>query len=118
MSQLAGLHADQQALSRQQIGASCKGACNAYASPAFLTDTSVAAADTNAGLQLAVLAAAVTLHADQRPMAKRINLGITLGLYSTELSNSRVLGLTTEEGLVGLTYAPAGVITGAGYPPE
>lgn len=118
MAQLAGLHADQQALSRQQIGAACKGACNAYASPAFLNDTMIAAADTNAGLQAAVLAAASTMHADQRPMAKRINLGITLGLYSTELSNSRVLGLTTEEGLVGLTHANPNTITGANYPPE
>lgn len=118
MAQLAGLHADQQALSRQQIGAACKGACNAYASPAFLNDTTIAAADTNAGLQAAVLAAAAGLHGDQRPMAKRINLGITLGLYSTELSNARILGLTTEEGLVGLTYSPANVVTGANYPPE
>jgi hypothetical protein len=118
MAELAGLHADAQALSKQQIGASCKGACNAYASPAFLNDTTVAAADTNAGLQSAVLVAAASLHADQRPMAKRINRGLTLGLYSTELSNARILGLTTEEGLVGLTYSDPLVITGANYPPE
>lgn len=118
MAELAGLHVDQIALSRQQIGASCKGACNAYASPAFLNDTTIAAADTNLGLRAAVLAAAATLHADQRPMAKRINLGITLGLYSTELSNARVLGLTTEEGLVGLTYSDPLIVTGANYPPE
>lgn len=118
MAALLTLHADQRALSEQQIGASCKGACAAYASPAFLTDTTIAAADTNAGLQLAVLAAASTMHADQRPMAKRINLGLKLGLYSTELSNSRVLGLTTEETLVGLTWSDNAVITGANFPPE
>lgn len=118
MAQLAGLHADQQALSRQQIGASCKGALAAYASNPFLTNTSIAAADTNAGLQLAVLAAAPTLHADARPMAKRINLGITLGLYSGELSDARILNTATGAALVGLTYSPSAVITGANYPPE
>ena len=118
MAVLAGLHADQIALSRQQIGAACKGACNAYASPAFLTDATIAAANTNAGLQTAVNTAAATMHADQRPMADRINLGITLGKYSTELSDARINGLTTEEELVGLTYSDPNVITGANYPPE
>lgn len=118
MSQLAGLHADQQQLSKQQIGAACKGALAAYASNPFLDNTTIAAADTNAGLQAAVLAAAPSLHADARPMAKRINLGITLGDYSGELSDSRINGLTTGAGLVGLTYAPSGVIQGANYPPE
>lgn len=118
MAQLAGLHADQIALSKQQIGASCKGALAAYASNPFLTNTTIAAADTNAGLQAAVLAAAPTLHADARPMAKRINLGITLGLYSGELSDARILGLTTGAGLVGLTYANPNTIPGSSYPPE
>ena len=118
MAVLQGLHMDQIQLSRQQIGASCKGACNAYASPAFLNDTTIAAADTNAGLQAAVLAAAAGLHGDQRPMAKRINLGITLGLYSGELSDARILGLTTGAGLVGLTYANPNTIPGANFPPE
>ena len=118
MAQLAGLHFDQQQLSEQQIGASCKGALVAYASNPFLTNTTIAAADTNAGLQTAVLAAAPTLHADARPMAKRINLGITLGLYSGELSNARILGLTTGAELVGLTYANPNTVPGANYPPE
>lgn len=96
----------------------CKGSLAAYASNPFLTNTTIAAADTNAGLQAAVLAAAPTLHADCRPMAKRINLGITLGLYSTELSDARILGLTTGAGLVGLTYANSSTIPGANYPPE
>lgn len=118
MAQLAGLHADAQALSRQQIGASCKGSLAAYAAPPFLTDTLIANADTNAGLQAAVLASAATMHADQRPMAKRINLGITLGLYSTELSDARINGLTTGAGLVGLTYQNPNIIPGSNYPPE
>lgn len=51
-------------------------------------------------------------------MAPRINLGIQLGSYSTELSDARVLGLTTGSGLVGLTYADPNTVPGAGYPPE
>ncbi len=118
MAALPTLHADQRQLSAQQIGGVCKGACAAYASNPFLNDTTIAAADTNAGLQAAVNTAAATLHADARPMADRINLGITLGLYSTELSDARILGLTTEEELVGLTWSDSLVITGAEYPPE
>lgn len=120
MAELAGLHADQIALSKQQIGGSCKGALAAYAAPPFLTDVSIAAANTNLGLRAAVdaVAASATTHADQKPMADRINLGIKLGLYSTELSDARIAGLTTGAGLVGLTYADPNVITGAAYPPE
>ena len=118
MAVLAGLHADQIALSKQQIGAACKGSLAAYASNPFLDNTSIAAADTNAGLQAAVLAAAPGLHADARPMARRINLGITLGKYSGELSDARILGLTTGAGLVGLTYANPNTIPGSNYPPE
>lgn len=118
MAQLAGLHFDAQQLSEQQIGGVCKGSLAAYASNPFLTNTLITNADTNAGLQSAVSATALTLHADCRPMAARINLGLTLGLYSTELSNARVLGLTTGAELVGLTYADSTVVAGAGYPPE
>lgn len=118
MAVLAGLHADQIALSKQVIGAVCKGSLAAYASNPFLTNTTITNADTNAGLQTAVTTAAATLHADCRPMAPRINLGITLGLYSGELSNARILGLTTGAGLVGLTYADSATIPGADYPPE
>jgi hypothetical protein len=118
MAQLAGLHADQIALSKQQIGGSCKGALAAYASNPFLTDASIVAADTNAGLQAAVVTAAGTLHAECRYMAPRINLGLTLGLYSGELSNARILSLTTGAGLVGLTAADPNVVAGAEYSPE
>ena len=118
MAVLAGLHADQIALSKQQIGASCKGSLAAYASNPFLTDTLITNANTNAGLQAAVTASAATLHADCRPMAPRINLGITLGLYSGELTDARINALTTGAGLVGLTYADPLTIPGADYPPE
>ena len=105
-------------LSKQQIGASCKQAVAAYGYEPLLTNTTVAAADTNAGLQAAVTAAAATLHAEQRFFAPRINLGIQLGLYSTELSNARILGLTTTTGLVALTYADSVNIGGGSAPPE
>ena len=118
MAQLAGLHADAQQLSKQQIGAVCKGSLAAYASNPFLTNSLIASADTNAGLQAAVTATAATLHADARPMAPRINLGITLGLYSGELTDARINGLTTGAGLVGLTYADPLVVSGADYPPQ
>lgn len=118
MSVVTGLHVDQIALSKQVIGAVCKGSLAAYAAPPFLDNTSIAAADTNAGLQTAVATAAATMHADQRPMAPRINLGITLGKYSGELSDARINGLTTGAGLVGLTYSDPLVVSGAGYPPE
>lgn len=118
MSALQTLHFDQRQLSVQQIGASCKGALAAYAAPPFLTDVTIAAANTNAGLQAAVLAAKPTRHADEQPMAARINLGLTLGLYSTELSDARIVSLTTGAGLVAQTWAPSDVVSGAGYPPE
>ncbi len=118
MAVLAGLHADAIALSQQQIGAACKGSLAAYASNPFLTNTLIANANTNQGLQDAVNATALTLHADCRPMADRINLGITLGLYSGELTDARINALTTGAGLVGLTYADPLVVSGANYPPE
>jgi hypothetical protein len=118
MAVLAGVHFDAQQLSAQYIGGACKGALAAYAAPPFLTDVTIAAADTNAGLQAAVTAAKATRHADEQPMADRINLGITLGKYSGELSDARILSLTTGAGLVGLTYADPNVVPGAGYPPE
>ncbi len=118
MTQLAGLHADAQQLSKQQIGAACKQAVAVYGYYPFLTNSSAAAADTNAGLQTAVTAATATRHADERPAAPRINLGITLGKYSGELSDARILGLTTTAGLVGLTYADSSTIGGGAQPPE
>jgi len=65
-----------------------------------------------------VLAAKPTRHADEQPMADRINLGLTLGLYSGELTDARINALTTGAGLVGLTYADPLVVSGAAYPPE
>ena len=118
MARLETLHVDQRQLSAQQIGGVCKGSLAAYASNPFLTDTTIGTADTNAGLQAAVTAAAATLHADAQPLAPRINLGITLGLYSTELSDARILGLTTGAGLVGLTWADPLTVPGTDYPPE
>ncbi len=118
MARLETLHADQRQLSAQQIGAACKGALAAYASNPFLTDVSIAAANTNAGLQTAVDTAALGLHADCRAMAPRINLGLTLGLYSGELTDARINALTTGAGLVGLTWADSTIVSGANYPPE
>jgi hypothetical protein len=115
---LAGLHIDQVQLSQQQIGAACKQAVAAYGYEPLLTNTTVAAADSNSGLQTAVDTAAAGLHAEQRFFASRVNLGIQLGLYSGELSNARVLGLTTTTGLVALTYADSVAIGGGSAPPE
>jgi hypothetical protein len=118
MAQLAGVHADAQQLSKAYIGGACKGSLAAYASPPFLDNTSIAAANTNLGLRTAVTTAAASMHADQRFMAPRINLGILLGLYSTELSDARVLNITTGAQLVGLTYSDPLVVAGAAFPPE
>lgn len=118
MAVLGGLHFDQQQLSKQQIGASCKQAIAAYGYYPALTNTSTAAADTNAGLQAAVTTALSTRHADERFAGPRINLGITLGLYSTELSDARILNLTTTTGLVDLTWADSAIIGGGSQPPE
>jgi hypothetical protein len=118
MSVIAGLHADQIALSRQIVGASCKQGIAAYGYYPFLTNTNVAASNTNAALQLAVDTTAAVRHADERYAAPRINLGITLGLYSGELSDARLASLTTATGLVGLTYANPNTIGGGSQPPE
>src|SRR6185369_346465 len=114
MAQLLGLHFDAQQLSQQQIGAACLGASGNLGFYNFLSNTTVASADTNAGLQAAVTASAS--HADESYAKPRVNLGITLGSYSTELSDARILGLTTTTELVGLTYAS--VTQSAGFPPE
>lgn len=69
----------------------------------LLTDTTVAAADTNQGLQDAVTAAAG--HTDLFPARDRINDAIQYGEESGELSDSAVLGLTTIAGLLALLQA-------------
>jgi hypothetical protein len=115
MAVLATLHVDQQYLSKQVIGSSCLGASGNLGFEAYLTNTTVAAADTNSGLQTAVMAAA-GLHADEQYGKARVNVGIQLGSYSGELSDARILGLTTTTELVGLTYAS--VSQSVSYPPE
>lgn len=101
MAVQAGVHADAQPLSRlvgdNLLSASDNGGAG------FLTDVTVAAADTVAGLQSAIDAASA--HADQIPSKERYNLAIDLGSYSGDLSNSRILSLATVEELVALTYA-------------
>jgi hypothetical protein len=114
MAVLAGLNADAQQLSRQQIGGACLGASGNLGFYAFLTNATVAAANTNQGLQDAVTAA--VCHADESYAKARVNLGIQLGSYSTELSDARVAPLTTTTELVGLTYAS--VSQSAAFPPE
>lgn len=77
--------------------------CQAAADLGLLTDTTIAAADTNAGLQAAVTAAVV--HADIVPSKARINQAIQVGLYDGSLTDAVVLGLTTVAGLVAATQA-------------
>lgn len=91
-------HADQLPLSRQ-VGFNCREAGEA----ALLTDTTVAAADTVAGLKAAVNAAAV--HAEIIPMKSRINLAIDRGADVQEITDALVAPLTTVAGLVNLTQA-------------
>jgi hypothetical protein len=118
MAVLAGLHFDQQQLSRAQIGGACKTAIAAQGYYPFLDNTSVAASNTNLALRTAVTTAANLLHADNRFAAPRVNLGILLGLYSTELSDARLAGLTTTAGLCDLTYAYSTLPAGGSQPPE
>jgi hypothetical protein len=117
MAALLTLHADARYLSVHSIGAACKGSLSAFASVPLLTNTTISASTTNAALQAAVTAAAPSLHATDRYFAPRVNVGIQLGLYSTELSDARVNGLTTGAGLVGQTWADPNVVQGASYPP-
>lgn len=115
MAVLQGLHADQQYLSQQVIGSSCLGASGNLGFEAYLTNTTVASADTNSGLQDAITNAS-GLHADEQYGKSRANIGVQLGSYSGELSNSRILGLTTTTELVALTYASTS--QSVSYPPE
>jgi len=106
MAALQTLHADQRFLSQYVIGAGCNQAADNLGFFPFLTNTTTAAADTNAGLQAAVTASVV--HADQSYAKNGVNLSITLGNYSGELSDSRILALTTTTELVNLTWATPG----------
>lgn len=67
----------------------------------FLSDATVTSADTVAGLTAAVNAAVV--HADTAPARERITRTITVGAALTDLTDARVLNLTSIAGLVGLT---------------
>lgn len=96
MAALTTLHADQVALS-QRLG----GTYRIAGDYSILTNTTVAAANTVAGLSDAAEAASV--HADFVPAKTPILRAIDYGDYSDELTDARVLGLTTVEELVDLT---------------
>lgn len=98
MASLATLHADQVAFSKRIGGTLRRGG-----DYGFETNTNVAAADTVAGLRTAV--AVVAVHADFEPARARVQNAINRGADSSELTDARILGLTTVEELVGLTYA-------------
>lgn len=97
MAALATLHADEIAMSRRE-----GGTLRRAGGFGFLTNTTVAAADTNQGLQDAVTNSVV--QADAVPAKARVNRTIVYGGASGELSDARILGLTTIEELVGLTW--------------
>lgn len=97
MAALTTLHADEIALSYREGGTYRRAG-----SFGFLTNTTVAAADTNQGLQDAVTNSVV--QAEFVPAKARVNRTLAYGLASGEVSNARVLSLTTVEELVGLTW--------------
>lgn len=104
MSNVALLNTPQYFLS-EQIGWNCQAA----GVNLMLTDATVAAADTNAGLQAAVTAAVV--HAALVPMKTRINRAIQAGLTDATLTDALINPLTTVAGLVALTAAGSQVNT-------
>lgn len=69
----------------------------------LLTDTSVAAANTVAGLIAAVRSAVV--HAEYEPYRERVVRAIQLGADSQELTDALIGPLTSVVGLVALTQA-------------
>lgn len=95
---LATLHADARPLSKE-IGNNLQKAEDL----SLLTNATVAAADTNAGLQTAV--SAVSVHADQKQISTSVNNAIAEGKESGELSDARILALTTTDGAIDLTNA-------------
>lgn len=96
MAALTTLHADEVALSLREGGTFRRAG-----SFGFLTNATVAAADTNQGLQDAVTNSSV--HADCLAAKNRVIRTIVYGGVTGEVSNARVLALTTIEGLVELT---------------
>ncbi len=99
------LHADQLRLSRM-IGFGLREAGEV----GLLTDASVAAADTVAGVRAAIDAAG-PVHAEYEPYRARSKRVVDLGAYSAELTDALILPLTTVAGLVNLTDA-------VNYPPN
>jgi hypothetical protein len=97
MAALTTLHADEIALSYRE-----GGTLRRAGSFAFLTDATVASANTNQGLQDAVTNSVV--QADCVAAKGRVNRTIVYGAASGELSDARIAPLTTIEGLVGLTW--------------
>lgn len=91
-------HADQIRLSKE-IGSNLRAA----GERALLTDTTVAAANTNQGLQDAVTAAVV--HAEVLPTKPRVIRAIQLGDYDDTLDDADILSLTTLAQAVALTEA-------------
>jgi hypothetical protein len=89
------LHADQIPLSRE-IGFNCREAGEVV----LLTDATVAAANTVAGLRAAINAAVV--HAEYEPYRSRIIQAINRGEDSQEITDALVAPLTTVAGLVAL----------------
>jgi hypothetical protein len=77
---------------------------------AFLTDATVAAADTKAGLVTAINTAAVGMHHDLRKMA--LNLTRVLN-FNANITDANILALTTVAGLAALTgvYLPGNFAT-------
>lgn len=97
MAVLAGIHAD-----AQEHSARCGANARSAGEQSLLTDATVASADTNAGLQAAVLAASG--HADVEPARYRINGAIDYMAQSGEWSDARVLSDTTITELIAQTY--------------
>lgn len=79
----------------------------------LLTNTTVAAAHTNAGLQAAVTAAAASnlLHSDVGPIAPRVNRAIAAGLVDGTLSDANINTCSTIQAVVNLTYATGTTLT-------
>ncbi len=103
MAALTTLHADEIALSYRE-----GGTLRRAGSFGFLTNTTVASANTNQGLQDAVTNSIV--QADAVPAKGRVNRTIVYGGATGELSDARILPLTTIEELVQLTWLQANTL--------
>lgn len=99
MAALTTLNADEIALSYRLGGTLRRAGSTGFA---FLSNTTIAAANTNQGLQDAVTNSVV--QADSVPAKARVNRAIAYGGADGELSDARILNITTEAELVGLTW--------------